>query len=151
MRFFLDFVKEVIFFLVLSLIMFFAWNFISNSILKKDMYFVKKKDVVVDEQVKEKKDVVVAEQVKEKKDVVVDEQVKEKKEPKQEEILLPERKPKVVNKRHKTKRLKPKVVNKRHKTKRLKRRTKQLRKSNWAREQLERYSRGEESIFTSQN
>ena len=139
MRFFLDFVKEVIFFLVLSLIMFFAWNFISNSILKKDMYFVKKKDVVVDEQVKEKKD------------VVVDEQVKEKKEPKQEEILLPERKPKVVNKRHKTKRLKPKVVNKRHKTKRLKRRTKQLRKSNWAREQLERYSRGEESIFTSQN
>ena len=127
MSFFLNFVKEVIFFLVLSLIMFFAWNFISNSILKKDMYFVKKKDVVVDEQVKEKK------------------------EPKQEEILLPERKPKVVNKRHKTKRLKPKVVNKRHKTKRLKRRTKQLRKSNWAREQLERYSRGEESIFTSQN
>ena len=125
MRFFLDFVKEVIFFLVLSLIMYFAWNFISNSILKKDMYFVKKKDVVVDEQVKEKKD------------VVVDEQVKEKKEPKQEEILLPERKPKVVNKRHKTKRLK--------------RRTKQLRKSNWAREQLERHSIGEESIFTSQN
>lgn len=81
-----------------------------------------------------------------KKDVVIDEQVKEEKEPKQEEILLPERKPKVANKRHKTK-----VVNKRHKTKRLKRRTKQLRKSNWAREQLERYSRGEESIFTSQN
>jgi hypothetical protein len=113
MRFFLDFVKEVMFFLVLTLIMFFAWNFISNSILKKDMYFVKKKDVVVDEQVKEKK------------------------EPKQEEILIPERKPKVVNKRHKTKRLK--------------RRTKQLRKSNWAREQLERHSIGEESIFTSQN
>jgi len=112
MRFFLNFVKEVMIFLVLILIMFFAWYFISNAILKKDMYFVKKKDVVV-------------------------EQTKEKKEPKQEEILLPERKPKVVNKRHKTKRLK--------------RRTNQLRKSNWAREQLERYSRGEESIFTSQN
>ena len=111
MRFFLNFVKEVMIFLVLILIMFFAWYFISNSILKKDMYFVKKKDVV--------------------------EQTKEKKEPKQEEILLPERKPKVVNKRHKTKRLK--------------RRTKQIRKSNWAREQLERYSRGEESIFISQN
>jgi|TARA_A100001015_G_C14976869_1_gene707667 hypothetical protein len=92
--------------------MFFAWYFISNAILKKDMYFVKKKDVVV-------------------------EQTKEKKEPKQEEILLPERKPKVVNKRHKTKRLK--------------RRTKQLRKSNWAREQLERHSIGEKSVFTSQN
>ena len=111
MRFFLNFVKEVMIFLVLIFIMFFAWYFISNSILKKDMYFVKKKDVV--------------------------EQTKEKKEPKQEEILLPERKPKVVNKRHKTKRLK--------------RRTKQLRKSNWAREQLERYSIGEKSIFTSQN
>lgn len=104
MRFFINFVKELIFFLVLILIMFFAWIFISNTFLNKNLYITKK----------------------ENKEVV------EKPVKKEEEVVI-------INKP--VKKVKRKIC----------RKVKKTRKSNWAREQFERYSRGEESIFTSQN
>ena len=130
MRFFINHVKEVIFFLVLILIMFFAWFFISNTFLNKNLHITKKenKEVVEKPMKKEEEVVVVNKPVKKEEEVVV-----VKKPVKKEEEVV------VVNKP--VKKVKRKIY----------RKVKKTRKSNWAREQLERYSRGEESIFTPQN
>ena len=117
MRFIINYVKEVIFFLALILIMFFAWFFISNTFLNKNLHITKK----------ENKEVVEKPVKKEEEVVVVKKPVK-----KEEEVV-------VVNKP--VKKVKRKIY----------RKVKKTRKSNWAREQFERYSRGEESIFTPQN
>jgi len=128
MRFFINYVKEVMFFLVLILIMFFAWFFISNTFLNKNLHITKKENKeVVEKPVKKEEEVVVVNKpVKKEEVVVVNKPVKK------EEVV-------VVNKP--VKKVKRKIY----------RKVKKTRKSNWAREQLERYSRGEESIFTSQN
>ena len=60
MRFFLNFIKEVMFFLVLILIMFFVWYFISNTILNKDLHFGKKENKeVIEKPVKKEEEVVI--------------------------------------------------------------------------------------------
>lgn len=60
MRFFINFVKELIFFLVLILIMFFAWIFISNTFLNKNLYITKKENKeVVEKPVKKEEEVVI--------------------------------------------------------------------------------------------
>ena len=60
MRFFLNFVKEVIFFLVLILIMFFAWFFISNTFLNKNLHITKKENKeVIEKPVKKEEEVVI--------------------------------------------------------------------------------------------
>jgi len=60
MRFFLNFVKEVIFFVVLILIMFFAWFFISNTFLNKNLHINKKENKeVIEKPVKKEEEVVI--------------------------------------------------------------------------------------------
>ena len=145
MRFFLNFVKEVMIFLVLILIMFFAWFFISNTFLNKNLHITKKENKeVVEKPVKKEDEVVVVNKPvkKEEKVVVVNKPVK-----KEEKVV-------VVNKP--VKKVKRKIYRKVNKPmkkvkRKIYRKVKKTRKSNWAREQFERYSRGEESIFTPQN
>ena len=60
MRFFLNFVKEVIFFVVLILIMFFAWFFISNTFFNKNLHITKKENKeVIEKPVKKEEEVVI--------------------------------------------------------------------------------------------
>ena len=132
MRFIINYVKEVIFFLALILIMFFAWFFISNTFLNKNLHITKKENKeVVEKPVKKEDEVVVVNKPvkKEEKVVVVNKPVKKVK----RKIYRKVNKP--------VKKVKRKIY----------RKVKKTRKSNWAREQFERYSRGEESIFTPQN
>lgn len=73
MRFFINLVKEVMFFLVLILIMFFAWFFISNTFLNKNLYITKKenKEVVNKPAKKEEEVVIINKPVKKEEEVVV--------------------------------------------------------------------------------
>ena len=73
MRFFLNFIKEVMFFLVLILIMFFVWYFISNTILNKDLHFGKKENKeVIEKPVKKEEEVVIINKpVKKEEEVVI--------------------------------------------------------------------------------
>ena len=117
----LNFIKLVMFYVVLILIMFFAWYLISNFLLKKNTDTIKDNTVIVNKPIK-------------KQDIPI-----------KENIML-ERNRIVVNKPQKKKYIYTRV-----KTKRLKLRTIQLKKTNWAKEQFRRYNNNEESVFTSQN
>ena len=108
-------------YVVLILIMFFAWYLISNLLLKKNTDTIKDNTVIVNKPIK-------------KQDIPI-----------KEDIML-ERNRIVVNKPQKKKYIYTRV-----KTKRLKLRTIQLKKTNWAKEQFRRYNNNEESVFTSQN
>ena len=61
MRFFINHVKEVIFFLVSALIMFLAWFFISNTFLNKNLHITKKenKEVIEKPVKKEEEEVII--------------------------------------------------------------------------------------------
>jgi len=78
MRFFLNFVKEVIFFVVLILIMFFAWFFISNTFLNKNLHINKKENKeVIEKPVKKEEEVVIINKpVKKEEEVIINKPVK---------------------------------------------------------------------------
>ena len=78
MRFFLNFVKEVIFFLVLILIMFFAWFFISNTFLNKNLHITKKENKeVIEKPVKKEEEVVIINKpVKKEEEVIINKPMK---------------------------------------------------------------------------
>ena len=71
MRFFLNFVKELIFFLVLALIMFLAWYFISNTFLNKNLHITKKENKEVIEKPVKKEEEVIEEPVKKEEEEVI--------------------------------------------------------------------------------
>jgi len=136
----LNFIKLVMFYVVLILIMFFAWYLISNFLLKKNTDTIKDNTVIVNKPIK-KQDI----PIKEDNTVIVNKPIKKQDIPIKEDIML-ERNRIVVNKPQKKKYIYTRV-----KTKRLKLRTIQLKKTNWAKEQFRRYNNNEESVFTSQN
>jgi len=136
----LNFIKLVMFYVVLILIMFFAWYLISNFLLKKNTDTIKDNTVIVNKPIK-KQDI----PIKEDNTVIVNKPIKKQDIPIKENIML-ERNRIVVNKPQKKKYIYTRV-----KTKRLKLRTIQLKKTNWAKEQFRRYNNNEESVFTSQN
>jgi cytoskeletal protein RodZ len=136
----LNFIKLVMFYVVLILIMFFAWYLISNFLLKKNTETIKDNTVIVNKPIK-KQDI----PIKEDNTVIVNKPIKKQDIPIKEDIML-ERNRTVVNKPQKKKYIYTRV-----KTKRLKLRTIQLKKTNWAKEQFRRYNNNEESVFTSQN
>ena len=127
-------------YVVLILIMFFAWYLISNLLLKKNTDTIKDNTVIVNKPIK-KQDI----PIKEDNTVIVNKPIKKQDIPIKEDIML-ERNRIVVNKPQKKKYIYTRV-----KTKRLKLRTIQLKKTNWAKEQFRRYNNNEESVFTSQN
>ena len=78
MRFFLNFVKEVIFFLVSALIMFLAWFFISNTFLNKNLHITKKENKeVIEKPVKKEEEVVIINKpVKKEEEVIINKPMK---------------------------------------------------------------------------
>ena len=123
MRFFLNFVKELIFFLVLALIMFLAWYFISNTFLNKNLHITKKENKEVIEKPVKKEEEVIEKPVK-KEEEVIEEPVKKE----EEEVII--NKP--------MKKVKRKIY----------RKVKKTRKTNWAKRQYNNYRIGNKSVFT---
>ena len=78
MRFFLNFVKELIFFLVSALIMFLAWFFISNTFLNKNLHITKKENKeVIEKPVKKEEEVVIINKpVKKEEEVIINKPMK---------------------------------------------------------------------------
>ena len=134
MRFFLNFVKELIFFLVLALIMFLAWYFISNTFLNKNLHITKKENKEVIEKPVKKEEEVIEKPVK-KEEEVIEKPVK-KEEEVIEEPVKKEEEEVIINKP--MKKVKRKIY----------RKVKKTRKTNWAKRQYNNYRIGNKSVFT---
>jgi len=105
--------------------MFFAWFFISNTFLNKNLHINKKENKeVIEKPVKKEEEVVIINKpVKKEEEVIINKPVKK------EEVV-------VVNKL--VKKVKRKIY----------RKVKKTRKTNWAERQHNNYRNGNESIFT---
>ena len=149
MRFFLNHVKEVIFFVVLILIMFFAWFFISNTFLNKNLHITKKENKEVIEKPVKKEEVVINKPVKKVKRKIYRKVKKTRKTNRTSTSGAPKGSFTAYRKRLGLGgNLKSAQSERYKKAYRTYRKVKKTRKTNWAERQLNNYRNGNESVFT---